>query len=37
MFEVIRVDLDTVYRILTAYRAELERLRACIADADGKE
>ena len=29
------------YRItskgLTAYRAELERLRACIADADGKE
>ena len=29
------------YRItskgLTAYRSELERLRACIADADGKE
>ena len=29
------------YRItskgLTAYRTELERLRACIADADGKE
>ena len=29
------------YRItskgLTAYRAELDRLRACIADADGKE
>ena len=32
---------NRTYRItgkgLTAYRAELERLRACIADADGKE